>query len=671
MITQDQLDSANQRYEELKAKNEGTHFGRVLVNLGFTTIPQIRELVQMQEMSEVRKHDYKFGSLVVEAGLTNPASIADMMRQQAKIFRTKQKVVILGDLLTEAGVITEEQKNNFLKAQHRFKDEVPGVKSEDVAKEKVEPVYYDLIVSTDSMSATLVVVDHPPPPERLDAVMALLKKCKISRGIRTQEEIIAFLNQAPPAGTQWEIAVGFAPRPGVDASIRYHFNTDPLKIGEAREHGAIDFRDRGEIEVVEKDTLLATLTPAIDGQPGESVYGKKIPPPAIKKLKLSSGKGVYLSDDKLNAFASTEGSPALVKGGGITVLPSFTVKGNVDYRSGNIKFKGEVTVKGSVLDGFKVKAKRLVAQEIGAAKIKVKGDVVVSGGIVGATIRAGGSVMAKFIHNSTIEMAGDLLVKKEIMKSKIVLGGEALCDSCHLFSSTISSCGNMIFKEVGNEARTSPATLRLGRCDYWQFKIDDKRLEVSAVEAALEELNQQELSQQNLSLKQQAELNSIQKETTKSEAEIKEIQGKIRARGGGTPAAIQAVSTYNKLIEKLTATNTQREARRVTLLTEIEAAELATTEILANQEKLVLQLEKLNEEVGRMQLDLEERLEKPALLTISGTLHPLNHLSSPHAQTIAKDTYHHVVVREKQGENEKKRVIWGMSINQLKTKKKK
>jgi hypothetical protein len=92
-------------------------------------------------------------------------------------------------------------------------------------------------------------------------------------------DIKAFLNGEFSLGEGWTIATGTDPIPDTPPQIKYHFDTDPLKIGTLTEDGLMDWKDRGKLPQVKEGDLLAEKIPGPKGKEGMDVYGKKIPIP--------------------------------------------------------------------------------------------------------------------------------------------------------------------------------------------------------------------------------------------------------------------------------------------------------------------------------------------------------------------------------------------------------
>ncbi len=184
----------------------------------------------------------------------------------------------------------------------------------------------------------------------------------------------------------------------------------------------IDFRNVQSFMNVEKGGLVATIKAPGTGTPGLTVTGKVIPPEPGAPVLLELGQNVRLSEDGQNVFALATGR-VCVRENVLSVEDIYVIDGNVDFKVGNISFKGYVEVTGDVLDGFFVKATKgiKIQGNIGVCAIESEGDVSFCGmnGQGTGTIKCGGSITANFICDSLIECAGNVAAEVEIRSSTI------------------------------------------------------------------------------------------------------------------------------------------------------------------------------------------------------------------------------------------------------------
>ena len=150
------------------------------------------------------------------------------------------------------------------------------------------------------------------------------------------------------------------------------------------EDGRIDFRDRGSIPFVSKGDVLGTKRVPKQGKNGVNVSGEAILVDAPFDPVFGSGSGTSLSEDGTIITAALDGQPHLDYLGEISVNPELPIKGDVDFTTGNIDFKGHILVSGTVKEGFTVKGFSLTAKEVEGATLDLTGDLQVSNGITDA-----------------------------------------------------------------------------------------------------------------------------------------------------------------------------------------------------------------------------------------------------------------------------------------------
>ncbi len=112
------------------------------------------------------------------------------------------------------------------------------------------------------------------------------------------------------------------------------------------------------------------------------------------------------------------------------------IPGDVDFGTGNVEAPGDVTIRGSVKDLFRVVSARDITIDghVDSSVLEAGGSVIVRAGIHGhgkATIRAGGRVEAKLCDGASIEAGSIFCIQRE-------------CINCHVQADGISSPGGTI-----------------------------------------------------------------------------------------------------------------------------------------------------------------------------------------------------------------------------------
>ncbi|MFP4362339.1 MAG: FapA family protein [Spirochaetia bacterium] len=313
------------------------------------------------------------------------------------------------------------------------------VKNADGAYVKVGEFIYnptnDPIVNVEitdnEMKAYMTVT--PPGPGGTDLsyenIVTFLKSNGVVHGY--EEETMQAFEDRPVYKEPVLVAVGNKAIDGKDARIIYNFETDTSKVKLKEKDGKVDFKELNLVQNVVEGQILAKKLPAEKGEPGRTVTGKLLPAKAGKDIEIGIGKNVKLSEDKMKAISTINGQVVLTNYK-INVEPVYVVPGDVNLHTGNILFLGTVVVKGSVEDGFSVKAAGNIEVKgnVGKCELDSEGDVIVHQGILGKSggkVKCGRSVWAKFIENAHIEAGEFVVVSDGIINSDVDSNKKIVC----------------------------------------------------------------------------------------------------------------------------------------------------------------------------------------------------------------------------------------------------
>jgi hypothetical protein len=308
-------------------------------------------------------------------------------------------------------------------------------------------------VVQNKMEAYIYVKHHLRPSTTVEDIKSMLAQRDIKYGIIPDEEIQKYIDTPELHKQNFLIAKGDETIQPKDDEIIYHFERE-RKTGTEKEDGAMDFKDRGETPHVVAGQLVAERILGHPGQEGKTIFGDIQRIGKYERKSLLCGKGIQLSSDRNQAHAKLSGLPVVSQRDQLSIENELMIHGDVDMKTGHIKYEGLVNVRGVVESHFYVRAQRLTAQGIMAAKVETTGDVKVKGGIIGATINTKGQVHAKFIKGANINANGNVYVEKEILDSTIISRGECVIDHGRVMASDISASRSIIAKSVGSD--TSP-----------------------------------------------------------------------------------------------------------------------------------------------------------------------------------------------------------------------
>ncbi len=187
-------------------------------------------------------------------------------------------------------------------------------------------------------------------------------------------------------GDWWEVARGLPAQEGKDGYVEYLFQYQPVEITYGEEEW-VNYWERYTFPGVREGDVLAALHPPEEGSPGMDITGNEIQPKPVKETYIRVKDGVKISDDGSKAIATTYGRPVLEGHGEqyLKIVRLMIHPNDVDLKSGNLRFDGDLMILGNVTEGMQVTA---------------YGEVTIMGDAAGAVIQAGGRVFCKgkFIH---------------------------------------------------------------------------------------------------------------------------------------------------------------------------------------------------------------------------------------------------------------------------------
>lgn len=349
---------------------------------------------------------------------------------------------------------------------------------------EVEPEI-SVLVSRDRMESTLQI-DIPKKNCRkfsVDEVYQKIRQAGVTVGIDNVQVEQAYNRP----GVRFVIARGQLPVDGKDAYIKYFVDIESKGRPVEMEDGTVDFKNLNLFTTVNMGQLLAEKIPPTPGTPGLDVTGQPAFAKSGKEIPMPVGKNVGTADQNL-IIASMAGQ-LVIANNKLNIFPVIEIKEDVDLSTGNIEFVGSVIVRGSVQNGFTVKAE---------GNVEVMGTV--SGGIVegkNVTIRMGiqgmntgyikaqENVSAKFIENATVYAGGDVTVMDVVLHSQISAGKRVIVEGRHgqITGGKIMAGEEIRAKIVGTH-RAPNTDLEVGvnpmlREEYLALRKDIKKLEFS------------------------------------------------------------------------------------------------------------------------------------------------------------------------------------------------
>ena len=302
-------------------------------------------------------------------------------------------------------------------------------KAEEAPEE--EPLILDarpwFYLSSDKLYAWMLVFPPVGQGEELtrDMIYQALAAQGISYGLNT-----ALLDRAAHDRDRYFnlylVAQGKPAFDGRNGNIVDYFPRELQRTLEVDEFGQVDYTALNLICNVKEGQEICRLIRPTEGEPGRTVLDQEVPAKSGKAVPLPKGRNTEVSEDGDALLASIPGHVEF-SGRNFQVKPVLDIDGDVDFSTGNIKFVGDVNIKGDVISGFAVNAMGNVyvggVVEAGGT-VEAGGDLTVAKGILGdgsTVIRAARCIFAKYIENATIYV-------RENLQTDCIVNGQIYCD---------------------------------------------------------------------------------------------------------------------------------------------------------------------------------------------------------------------------------------------------
>lgn len=331
------------------------------------------------------------------------------------------------------------------------------------------------------------------------------------------------------------VAEGVPPQHGEDAYLTVEYKKEEIKQKEK-----VNFREVLDIPSVKSGEVLASVNKQTSGVSGTAVTGKVIPARDGKPLKVKPGKNVIQNG---NQFIATIDGQVSITHKSITVNPVFEVKGDLDLKTGNVNFVGNVIINGNVPTGYEVVAGGdiKVYGLVEGAQLVARGNILISGGIAGGNrgnVVAGGSIQSNFLNQAAVRAGQDVIIHTSSLHSNIEAKGAIYCKNGHIIGGTLRSGKDIHVRELGNDLYT-----KTGLSVGYDPSIDKKEL----------------------SLKEEAE--QISENVKKLELIENKIMTSLKQKG-------QATEQEKELLLKQRATKNQLEEQLESIHRQLEVIEL-------------------------------------------------------------------------------------------------
>lgn len=224
-------------------------------------------------------------------------------------------------------------------------------------------------------------------PVTAEEVLADLR----SRGIRVPiDEAAVRAAVEAPTGEPVAVASGVRPTEPQPGRLEPLFPEPPQLLGP-------DQQTIRQVPYVEPGTDIAVIRDPVAGREGTDVFGQPIRARLPVRARVFLGPGTSLNDDGRTIYATVAGRPVYWGRPDrpmVRVAGAHLHQGDVTPKTGNLHFKGDVVVTGSVRETMRVAA---------------EGSIKILGGVTVATIEAGQHVEITGVAANAKILAGGVL----------------------------------------------------------------------------------------------------------------------------------------------------------------------------------------------------------------------------------------------------------------------
>ncbi|MGN2369778.1 flagellar assembly protein A [Clostridium cagae] len=259
-----------------------------------------------------------------------------------------------------------------------------------------------------------------PPKYTYDELLTILKENNIVYGLLNDK--IKEISENDSVNNEL-IAQGDKVVEDIPDVVNVFFKSDKKKVLKD-ENAKIDYRNMYSISNINVGEILAEKVDGIQGKDGKNIFGKEIKRKTTKKINIKIGSGCKLEENKV--ISTIEGRPSC-KSGIYSVNKIYELK-DVDIKTGNVDFIGDVEISGSIKSGTQVKAGNSVTvrKNVEEATIIASGQVNISANVLNSKISAGANDIDKKKHLEILKqydsIIESLISYTQQIKDKNVLG---------------------------------------------------------------------------------------------------------------------------------------------------------------------------------------------------------------------------------------------------------
>ena len=302
----------------------------------------------------------------------------------------------------------------------------------------------------DGLMAYFTIAEQTVNTLTMPYLLSLLKQRHVVYGIN--KTALIEIAEGKHRGERVVIASGNPMQAGTDGRLEWYIDLSKTGKPKERANGSVDLRELQIDCNVAKGDALVRIIPPVSGVAGMTVFGTPIEAPSVKGVYLGMGDGVEFDAERPGYVIAAIDGAVYFDGKELEIRDRKIIGGDIGYTTGNVTFKGDLKIGGSVRSGFSVHAEGNISigGDVEDAEIRCGGMLSIAGGAIGSgngKISCSGSVKLHHVSHFTIAVSDDLLVAEDVLHSLIdadgnvqarsIIGGET-----RGFSVSVESIGS-------------------------------------------------------------------------------------------------------------------------------------------------------------------------------------------------------------------------------------
>ena len=332
-------------------------------------------------------------------------------------------------------------------------------------------------------------------PATEDTLRTALERAGVVKGI--DDEALTELAGRLARGEEVEetvVARGTAPKDAGKVEVEFKLNFATGKGVTIADDGHADYRRQDKLTSVTEGQLIAEVrVPIGDSEPGWDVTGKTISARELKQIPLEAGPGIEVrkGGEGLSRFYAAQAGELLRARNRLEVKSIHPVAGDVDMKSGNIKFSGSVHIKGSVQPGFVVFSGGdvRIGGTVDGALVSSEGSIYIAQGVKGgekAVLRSKKDVVASFIEQARVMAVGNIRVKNSCLRASIRCNGslQLAGDKGNLIGGSLKSREGAAVQNLGHP-NGIPTQISFGQDYLIADRIEVEEREIDKVKTMI------------------------------------------------------------------------------------------------------------------------------------------------------------------------------------------